>query len=303
MLKMLREAGLYSVIVGVESGNERIRKEVLNRHMSNAQIENIFRWADELGIETWDFNMLGLPDETEENVRETIELNRRIRPDHVQISIFYPFPGTPLHERCEKDNLIPQEHTTSVFHNRATLELPNLSREKINHLFDEFRALGYLLEAQKRPSGYYDFTAHFDEASIQSGGEKFVALWLVRIGGEDRLSLLLHPPSSATYNLTVQPGSALRFGMAFSPDVWDKPGKGCTFEVLCKTRFRGTRTIFSEYVDPKHIPEQRGWLDREVNLSELGGKKVELTLRTSTPAGENEYCVAFFSRPHLVEIF
>jgi anaerobic magnesium-protoporphyrin IX monomethyl ester cyclase len=300
-LAMLREAGLYSIIVGVESGNDRIRREVLNRRMSNEQIVRVFEWADELGIETWDFNMIGLPGETEDNIRETMELNRRIKPHHVQVSIFYPFPGTPIHERCKKEGLLPVEETTSVFHNKPTLELPGLPRERIHHLFAQFRALAHLLEAKKSAKGYYDLTAHFDQARIKEGGKDFVALWLIRISGEDRMSILLHPDSSGTWRLRVRPDSVLRFGIAFSPDVWDRPGAGCTYRIKIKPRMRRGEVVYSRYFDPKHNPDERRWVDDEVDLSRFGGRTVEMTLSTSTPPGENQYCVAFWSRPYLVE--
>ena len=301
LLARLREAGLYSIIVGVESGNERIRREVLNRRMSNEQIIRVFAWADELGIETWDFNMIGLPGETEANVRETMELNRRIKPHHIQVSIFYPFPGTPIHERCQAEGLLPREHTTSVFHNLPTLDLPGLSRSRLRELFAEFRALAMQIEAGKTPLGYLDLTAEFERASVQSGGPEFVALWQVRIAGEDRICLLLHPPSSAGYSIAVKPGSRLRFGMAFSPDVWDQPGGGCIYRVKVKAPWRKAKVVFERAFDPKHRPDERKWVETEADLSEFGGKTVTLTLETETPDGNNDYCVAFWSRPHLAQ--
>ncbi len=300
-LAMLREAGLYSIIVGVESGNDRIRREVLNRRMTNEQIIRVFDWADELGIETWDFNMIGLPGETEGNVRETMDLNRRIRPHHVQVSIFYPFPGTPIHERCRNEGLLQVGETTSVFLNEPTLDLPGLAREKINELFAEFRALAMLLEAKKSAKGYYDLTEHFDEAKIKSGGNDFVALWLIRIKGEDRMSILLHPASSAKWRVKLKPDSSLRFGLAFSPDVWDKPGGGCTYRVKVKPRMRREEVVYTREFDPKNNEDERRWVDQEVDLSRFGGRSVEITLETYTPPGENQYCVAFWSRPYLSE--
>jgi hypothetical protein len=87
--------------------------------------------------------------------------------------------------------------------------------------------------------------------------------------------------------------------MGFSTDVWDKPGNGATFTVTIKPRLRRERVIFSETIDPKHNPGHRAWLDREVDLADYAGKTVDLTLETSTPAGQNQFCAAFWSRPHL----
>jgi hypothetical protein len=157
------------------------------------------------------------------------------------------------------------------------------------------------IEAGKTPLGYLDLTAEFERASVQSGGPDFVALWQVRIAGVDRICLLLHPPSSAGYSIAIKPGSLLRFGMAFSPDVWDQPGGGCMYRVKVKAPWRKEKLVFERAFDPKHRPDERKWVETEVDLSEFGGKTVSLTLETATPNGPNDYCVAFWSRPHLAQ--
>jgi radical SAM superfamily enzyme YgiQ (UPF0313 family) len=50
ILKLMRDAGLYSVLIGVESGDERIRREVMRRKMSNEQIIQVFNGAMSLGL-------------------------------------------------------------------------------------------------------------------------------------------------------------------------------------------------------------------------------------------------------------
>jgi len=303
MMALMKDAGLYSIIVGVESGSERIRREVLNRQMTNDKIVSVFKWADEFGLETWDFNMIGVPGDTEETIRETMELNRVIKPHHLQISIFYPFPGTPLYDKCVEEGLAKSDESTSVFHSRPVLDLPGLSREKIFELHKEFRALANQIEAVKTAGGYADLTALFETAGVETENPDFVELYRVRINGEDRMCVLMHPNSVAAYHLHVRPKSRLRFGIAMSPDVYDKPGGGVSFEIRIKTRLRKERVIYSEHIDPKRDPSHRGWLDRELDLTMFGGKRVELKLVTSTVAGENQYCAAFWSRPYMVSNF
>ncbi|MFO8058556.1 MAG: radical SAM protein [bacterium] len=303
MMGWMKEAGLYSIIVGVESGSERIRKEVMNRNMSNHKIIKVFEWADELGLETWDFNMIGVPGDTEETIRETMELNRIIKPHHVQVSIFYPFPGTPLYEKCKEMGVAKTNESTSFFLNRPLLDLPGLPRQRIYELHQEFQGLANQIEAIKSAAGYADLAARFEDANVETDDPEFVQLYRVRIQGEDRMCILMHPPASAAYHVHVRPKSTLRFGIAMSPDVYDKPGGGVTFEVRIKSRLRKERVVFSEHIDPKSDPSHRGWLDREVDLTMFGGKKVELKLRTITPSGENQYCAAFWSRPCMVSSF
>ncbi len=90
----LADAGCQSVFFGIESGNERIRNEVLKKNLSD---RDIYKSADMLhraGIRFRTYNMLGLPDETLEDAFATLEMNVKIQADYPWCSIFTPYPGT-----------------------------------------------------------------------------------------------------------------------------------------------------------------------------------------------------------------
>ncbi|HHT9153200.1 MAG TPA: B12-binding domain-containing radical SAM protein, partial [Candidatus Hypogeohydataceae bacterium YC40] len=96
--RMLKEAGCAIVKFGIESGSERIRREVLHRPMTNAEIEKAFGLAHKYGLHTSAFIIIGLPYEGKKEVMETVELLARIRPGRFRWSIFYPFPRTEAYE-------------------------------------------------------------------------------------------------------------------------------------------------------------------------------------------------------------
>jgi anaerobic magnesium-protoporphyrin IX monomethyl ester cyclase len=299
MLQRMRDAGLYSVIVGVESGDERLRREVMNRKMSNEEVVRVFQWCDELGIEAWCFFMIGVPQETEASIRKSIELARVLKPSHLQLAIFQPFPGTVLHDYCARNSLLLDRPASTIFLNQCRVKMENLTPEQFDRLYQEFKGVAIELEAKKSAAGYFDLASEYGQAQVQAGGDKFVELWLVRIAGVDRVAILIHPPSRVSWKLKLKPGSKLKFGAGFSPDVWDKPGEGCWYLVKVKTRFGKEETVFSKYLDPKHNVNERKWNDFEVDLSKFKDKKIEITLETKVD-GNNEYCVAFWSGPHLV---
>jgi len=93
-IKLLARAGCRVVAFGIESGNEHIRETVLKRQTTT---QSFIRTADLLhkyNIRFLTFNMIGIPGETLDNMQETIDLNRRCRPDYAYISIFQPYPTT-----------------------------------------------------------------------------------------------------------------------------------------------------------------------------------------------------------------
>jgi len=105
-VRMLKEAGCAIVKFGLESGSERIRRDILHRPMTNEEIEKAFLLAHRYGLHTSAFIMIGLPYEGEKEVMETVELLARIRPGRFRWSIFYPFPKTEAYELSLKGGYI-----------------------------------------------------------------------------------------------------------------------------------------------------------------------------------------------------
>jgi radical SAM superfamily enzyme YgiQ (UPF0313 family) len=106
LAEQLRQAGCVSVDIGVESGDERIRNEILGKDISDGQIEQAFAALRAAGLRTYSYNMLGLPFETPASARRTYELNRRIKPSAGNVFYFFPYPGTRLKELAEAHNLL-----------------------------------------------------------------------------------------------------------------------------------------------------------------------------------------------------
>jgi radical SAM superfamily enzyme YgiQ (UPF0313 family) len=112
---MLKDTGCAYLAMGIESGDEDFRKTYLNRKMTNAQIENAFYLARKAHIFTTSFNIIGFPFENDHFLTdETVSLNKKIKPDYALFSIFYPFPGTKLYERCIEKNLIDNQKASDV---------------------------------------------------------------------------------------------------------------------------------------------------------------------------------------------
>jgi len=137
--KLLKEAGCKRVNIGVESGDEGLRRTVLNRNIKDSDIIRAFDCAKEFGLETMSFNMVGFPGETKASIRKTIELNKRIKPTYAQITVFYPYAGSPLGKLCKEKGYIEDEaRLYSFFEGDSILKIPNLSKKDIKNLFFRF---------------------------------------------------------------------------------------------------------------------------------------------------------------------
>jgi len=117
MVSVLKETGCTSVAMGVECGDEEFRRKKLNRFMTNEQIKNAFKLLQKVGIQTTAFNMIGWPfDNDDKLTKSTIALNKELNPNIVQVTWFYPFPGTKLYDHCEKHNLINKDLFLGSYH-------------------------------------------------------------------------------------------------------------------------------------------------------------------------------------------
>ena len=142
LVRTLAEAGCAGVRIGIENGNEALRATVLKRKMSNAEILAAGKLLRRYNLKLYTCNMIGIPGETPETIEETIALNRQLRPDEFQFSVFYPYPLTELYDLCVAQGLIkPGARLSSYYSKESVLDLPTLSAEELARGYERFEAL------------------------------------------------------------------------------------------------------------------------------------------------------------------
>lgn len=104
LLIKLKKVGLKMLLVGFESGSDRVLK-ILHKAASaelNLKAAKIVR---ENGIILGGSFMLGVPGETREDARLTAKLVRKMKPHFTSVSFFTPIPGNYLYEKCMKEGI------------------------------------------------------------------------------------------------------------------------------------------------------------------------------------------------------
>jgi radical SAM superfamily enzyme YgiQ (UPF0313 family) len=98
----------------------------------------------ELGIKTHLTYCIGLPGDTEETVKETIEFARNYG-DHYQVSIAAPFPGTPLFEEAKKEGWLNFRSWNDFDGMKdAIINYPHLSSKKLYEIYSKAQSYTYL---------------------------------------------------------------------------------------------------------------------------------------------------------------
>jgi anaerobic magnesium-protoporphyrin IX monomethyl ester cyclase len=92
--ELLGKYGCTHVAMGIESGNPRVRNEILGKNISNEQILKASELLHRHGMGIKAYNMLGGPSETLEEAFQTVELNAKAKIDFPWASFYTPLPGT-----------------------------------------------------------------------------------------------------------------------------------------------------------------------------------------------------------------
>lgn len=137
-IRNLKEIGCHRISMGLECGNEEFRKKILNRNYSNKTVIEAAKMIKDAGIELSINNMIGFPDETEELIMETIEVNRQIEADSHTVSVFQPYKGTALHDYCISKGYYDKDQLCTDRFAESKLEMPQLSKERITEFYFNF---------------------------------------------------------------------------------------------------------------------------------------------------------------------
>ncbi len=101
MIELMVRAGTYKVNFGIESGSPGIQK-LIRKGLNLDKIRKAIEEADRAGLFIHGFFMMGFPDETEEDMKMTIDFARRSRLHTAGFALLSPFPGTEVRRIAEE---------------------------------------------------------------------------------------------------------------------------------------------------------------------------------------------------------
>ena len=139
-LKVLRESGLRLLLVGYESGNQKILHNI-KKGMRTDVARKFTKDCRELGITIHGTFIMGLPGETKETIEETIRFANEINPHTIQVSLAAPYPGTVLFDQAVKNGWLDTSNAELVNDDGvqiAPLHYPHLSQTEIFNSVEEF---------------------------------------------------------------------------------------------------------------------------------------------------------------------
>jgi len=148
LLKVMKDAGLRKVGIGIESGSQRILDEIYNKKITLEQVKESIKTIKSVGLKIQGYFMLGAPTETKDEILQTIRFAKSLDIDEAAFSITTPLPGTMLYEKSKdliKDDIGDFDYyKKSVYKSTGGLtahEIELLKRRAFVEFYTSFRRL------------------------------------------------------------------------------------------------------------------------------------------------------------------
>jgi len=141
-LKAMKEAGCRLMIVGYESGDQQILKNI--KKGATLELARQFtKDAHKLGLVIHGDFILGLPGETRETIKNTIAFAKELDVETIQVSVAHAYPGTELYDFAIKNNFLAKGSMVDEGgHQLAHIEYPGLPAdevlESVHRFYDEY---------------------------------------------------------------------------------------------------------------------------------------------------------------------
>jgi anaerobic magnesium-protoporphyrin IX monomethyl ester cyclase len=131
LVKAMKAANCATVFMGVDSGDEEIRRNFMDRPMPDELIYKSAKLIQDAGIGLQVSCIYGTPGETPEQMFKTLEMVDRIKPTQSSAYVFYPFPRTKLYTRSVEMGYLDAEGEEKVrqgisgYHHESILRHPH----------------------------------------------------------------------------------------------------------------------------------------------------------------------------------
>ncbi len=173
MLRAMKKSGCWNIFFGIESGAQELLDNITKR-MTVEQMKEKVRIVKKVGIEIRGSFMIGLPGETPELARKTIQLAIDMDPDYAQFSITTPYPGTQLWDNYEKYGTLNKNFTDYNGWMPVFVPFGYKSREELQEMHKEafrrfYKRPKYILKRISKTRSFSDIKRNIKGMKVVTG--------------------------------------------------------------------------------------------------------------------------------------
>lgn len=139
LIKKMKEIGLYAIALGIESGSEKIQKD-MKKNLNFEKVREVIELGNKYKIRMQGFFILGYPTETREDILKTINFSRKLPLRRASFLLFQPLVGSEIYESLQNQGKLKNINMSKIEFSKVsflpdslsnTEELVNLHRKAI----------------------------------------------------------------------------------------------------------------------------------------------------------------------------
>ena len=134
LVKILRNAGVKLIYIGIESSDEEVRDDANRTSDTNENQFNKVKFLEKNGIKVKAMYIIGMPADTKETFKRTVQYAKKIKSSYAQFSVFTPYPGTPVFQ--EYKDKITSKRYEEFTQWQMVFKHQNLTNEDVLNLLD-----------------------------------------------------------------------------------------------------------------------------------------------------------------------
>ena len=168
VIAALKKAGCYRIHYGIESASPKHLK-YLQKGQTPEKVERACKMTRDAGLGFFAYMMIGIPHETKEEMFETVDFAKKLKPDYAQFSICTPYPKVELYYQMIQEGIVPEDYWQEFAENpspdfKIKFWNKDFSEEELRDLQDEcharfYRSPTYLMKQITKLRSWSDFTA------------------------------------------------------------------------------------------------------------------------------------------------
>lgn len=113
LLSKMKEAGCYRLCLAIESGDQKLLSETIKKPLRLEKVLELLPWIKYYGFETDAFFVVGFPEETKKQLKNTFEFASKLNTDNTTFYLATPYPGTELFKICSQERRLVEDFSLS----------------------------------------------------------------------------------------------------------------------------------------------------------------------------------------------
>lgn len=130
-IKIMKTAGCWNIMFGIECGSEGLLEDA-NKGTTLKKAIAMVDACKKNGISVSASFVIGFPNETWENVKQTLKIAKKVNPYRAQFVVLTPYPGTRLYDEVKSKGLLERDYSFSGYDAYCVNQIPVIRTEKLS---------------------------------------------------------------------------------------------------------------------------------------------------------------------------